>query len=239
MRLKLKLTSAEPVSLPLNYNHALQSALYSALPDDEYRAVLHEQGFGAGNRSFKLFTFGMLQGRYTVNREKKEICFPEEVGLELRSPDGELFRRFAASLCAGTELRLLGNRLMTAVSSAELSPKPYGGTTLIRMLSPITVYRTENGKTVYFSPEEAEFQSCVEGNLRSKYLAVFGHEDTGPVRLEPVKVKRCVTVFKGTYITAWNGYFLLTAEPAAMGFLYDCGLGGKNSQGFGMFEYAE
>jgi len=48
-----------------------------------------------------------------------------------------------------------------------------------------------------------------------------------------------VTVFKGTRITAWNGIYEIVCPPDYLKFLYDAGIGAKNSQGFGMFESVE
>lgn len=50
------------------------------------------------------------------------------------------------------------------------------------------------------------------------------------------KLKKQVTLFKGTRITAWDGRFRLKGDPALLTFLYNTGLGTKSSQGFGMFE---
>ncbi len=46
-----------------------------------------------------------------------------------------------------------------------------------------------------------------------------------------------VTKFGGEiFITAWKGSFTLKSDVESLQFLYDTGLGSRNSQGFGMFE---
>ena len=45
-----------------------------------------------------------------------------------------------------------------------------------------------------------------------------------------------MTKYQGNYITAWYGKYLISGKRKYLDFLYQAGLGSKNSQGFGMFE---
>ena len=45
-----------------------------------------------------------------------------------------------------------------------------------------------------------------------------------------------VTKYKGFYINAWFGMYVLTGKRQYLDFLYQTGIGSKNAQGFGMFE---
>ena len=47
---------------------------------------------------------------------------------------------------------------------------------------------------------------------------------------------KVVTTLKGIYITGWKGNYILNGSPDYLTFLYNCGIGNKNSQGFGLFE---
>ena len=85
MQLSVNIRLEEPLSLPLNYNHIIQSVIYrslSVMPD--YASFLHEQGYTNRKRQYKMFHFGQLTGDYVV-REKK-IIFQSYVMLEVRSP---------------------------------------------------------------------------------------------------------------------------------------------------------
>ena len=58
----------------------------------------------------------------------------------------------------------------------------------------------------------------------------------------PLKVGRrdkYVTKYKGFYLSAWLGEYQLTGPRKNLDFLYQTGLGCRNSQGFGMFEIKE
>ena len=61
MQLSVNIRLEEPLSLPLNYNHIIQSVIYrslSVMPD--YASFLHEQGYTNRKRQYKMFHFGQL-----------------------------------------------------------------------------------------------------------------------------------------------------------------------------------
>ena len=45
-----------------------------------------------------------------------------------------------------------------------------------------------------------------------------------------------LTKYKGFFINGWKGIYQLSGERKYLDFLYQTGLGAKNSQGFGMFD---
>ena len=86
MQLSVNIRLEEPLSLPLNYNHIIQSVIYrslSVMPD--YASFLHEQGYTNRKRQYKMFHFGQLTGDYVVRGKK--IIFQSYVMLEVRSPE--------------------------------------------------------------------------------------------------------------------------------------------------------
>ena len=59
------------------------------------------------------------------------------------------------------------------------------------------------------------------------------------IKIQPIQISakdKFVTKYKQSYITGWYGIYKLIGERKYLDFLYQVGLGGKNSQGFGMFE---
>ena len=75
-------------------------------------------------------------------------------------------------------------------------------------------------------------------NFRRKYCAAYGIEpDTDITVGDIARPRKYVTQYRrGIYITAWHGEFDLRGTPEALDFLYQTGLGSRNSQGFGMFD---
>jgi CRISPR-associated endoribonuclease Cas6 len=112
-----------------------------------------------------------------------------------------------------------------------------------KMLSPMTMYSTLSrpdgkSKTYYYSPFEREFSSLMESNARKKYELV-SKKAPNDLRLEvvPEKVNKGnekIMKYKGTVIKAWTGIYHMRGSPELLRTAYECGLGAKNSQGFGM-----
>ena len=104
------------------------------------------------------------------------------------------------------------------------------------MNTPIVAYRTEGNYTRYFSYDDPEFFDIVIGNLKKKYFAVYGKEYEGELCFECVRVNKkskCVTKYKETYITGYYGDYLFKGDSDIIKIAYYCGLGSKNSMGFG------
>ena len=108
----------------------------------------------------------------------------------------------------------------------------------IKTQPPIVIQsKTEENKTIPYSPTQREFYSLVDANFQNKYKAHFGHESLTNITLLPMgNFKKIVTSYKGTWITAYHGNFELHGSSQSLQFLYDTGLGMKNPQGFGMFD---
>lgn len=237
MQIKIVLAKKN-LKLTLAYQYYAQSMIYRMLgPSPGYSEFLHSCGYADGGKTFKLFTFGALKGSYRI--EDKSIIFDETAELEIRSPETEFIQAVLTYLATSRVIELCGQsvgilsyKLMNRCITAE--------NVVIKMLSPVTVYKTEGRKTIYFTPGDDRFYELIAKNFRQKYKAASGSLPDGeaviaPVRFDPVKDKR-VTLFKDTYITAWNGIYSLNACPEHIDFLYNTGIGSKNSQGFGMFE---
>lgn len=226
------------ITLPIATGETVQGLIYRAISSDaEFSARIHGEGKRFGGRSFKLFTFGELKGKYTV-RDKSIIYF-SDVSLEIRSADAYFIQLLFSYFTLNRIVRLGNNAV--EISDLRLSETSvYSECALIRTVSPITVYLTEHsGYTCYFSPEDGEFYSLVSSNAKRKWASVYGDNADVEIRLSAAEetgyIKRA-TRFKDTYITAWHGSFVLEASPCVIGFLYNTGLGSKSSQGFGMFD---
>ena len=73
----------------------------------------------------------------------------------------------------------------------------------------------------------------------NKYKMFYRTDSVPPVRLFPLRVDqsdKTVVQYKGGYITAWGGEYVLNSSPAMLELAYYSGLGAKNPQGFGTIE---
>lgn len=228
---------AKELLLPLSYQYALQGVIYQLLQDTpEASALLHDQGYDYGNRRYKLFTFSRLKGRKRI--VERSVLFEGPCRLEIRSPHSALIDQLLSALQRRTELELMNQNLPIidfSVTSREID----AASIRIRMLSPLTVHRNEGNFVHYFAPDEPAFPQLINENYRRKHSAFTGVPTEDAVLILPSLVTahdRCVTRFKGTSICSYYGEYILQGTPEALTFLYDCGLGARNSQGFGMFE---
>lgn len=238
MQLTIQHNVGRELTLPINYQHILQSIIFRHLQQvPEYSAFLHNKGFGMEKRKFKLFTFGPIDGNYRIRG--REITFLDTVSWEVRSAEPYFLKLLQESVRMNG--LTYGFQEYAEVETTLEDKAVETDAVKIRMLSPICVYATdrESGKTEYFSPELEEFAVRVNDSFRRKYRAYSGVEADSDIELLPLQIDardKCVTKYKGFYITAWKGRYVLRGERKYLDFLYQTGLGSKNSQGFGMFE---
>lgn len=237
LRLRLVLEGlGGSLEVPIHYNEVVQGFIYRHL-DPELAGHVHDHGYPEGPRRFKLFTFSRFMGRWEKAGERLRFSGP--VTLVVASP----VPGFAASLASrllSRETVHLGNQLARLLAlEAEPIPQP-SGPVRIKLLSPLTVYCTENRGdrryTRYFSPFEEDFAVQVLRNLERKVQLWEGHARplTGTFRPLRVSEKNLHIVrYKGTVIKGWTGIYELHIPPEAFRLAYLSGLGSKNSQGFG------
>ena len=242
MQFRLYFSFPGQLSLPLGYNHILQGFIYETLrAEPENSAFLHDHGYIDENRPFKLFVFSQIDGKYEVKAPK--IFFNESISFEIRSPMSDFCDIFYLALMHREQYILNGQEVFLTgcvatkrtITSDDIK---------VRTLSPIALTKTcmdeDSKKTIYISPDDEEYETSVISNFVNKYRAAYGNGPEPGLRICPVNVTgkdKVVTKFGGKiYVTAWNGIYRLTGDPHYLQFLYDCGVGAKNSQGFGMVE---
>ncbi len=233
MQLKISLNPRSGLCIPLSYNHHVQSAIYRKLGEVGASDSLHDGGFGC-ERKFKGFVFGELRGKYTV--KDKKLTFTETISLEVRSPVPSFCDALQRAVELAPQIKLFDTWL--DVTGAELTNQHINrDSAVFRAVSPVVAYHTQaDGHTVFLSPDDPNFISYLLNNFSRKYTAVAGAEPE-TVSISPVgSFRRVVTNFKGTWITGWKGLFSINGSSRSLEFLYDSGLGSKNSQGFGLLE---
>ena len=236
MQIKIILVSDKWINLPIAYRHAQQSLIYNALRNcPGYSENLHNYGVSDNTTGFKLFTFGPLEGSYT--KVGKKLIFHGRVAFEIRCHDSFMAQLLLTGLSVGKSVALLNNDLI--VESCLMENKViFDRTVIVKTVSPITVLRnTSNKHTVYYSPEDDVFFERIVSNAKRKWCALYDEKDFSfNIYSADGNYRKLVTLFKGTYVNAWYGDFILEGNPQVINFLYNVGLGNRTSQGFGMFE---
>lgn len=238
--IKLRMDPSSP-AIPIHYNYLIQSAIYAALPED-MAARLHDGGFQSGKRSFKMFSFSRLLGRFSLDRTAGTIAFPEGVSLVITSPDTELFLSLINNLLTKSSVRL-GQSIFYVEEVRFDEQKAEGDVLTVRTLSPVVVYSTllrpEGGKyTCYYQPGEREFDRLVTANLVKKYEAFYGRRaPEGEIHARPLNRPRLhVTSYKNTVVKGYTCRLRLNGPRDLLQMALDAGLGGKGSQGYGCVE---
>jgi len=244
MRIKIALmsTKGEEIKVPVNYNYLIQSFIYRNL-ESRLSQFLHNEGFKFEKRTFRMFVFSRLFGKYTYSPEEKILSFERTVSFYLASPHTEILERFAESIIREPEVRIFKQDLF--VSSIEvMRRKIFPEEVFIKAISPITIHSTlytgeGKKKTYYYTPFEKEFTALIERNIKKKYSAFYKRIVEGKLTIEPIKVKagnEKVVIYKGFTIKGWMGIYRLHGSPELIAFSYYTGLGDRNPQGFGMWE---
>lgn len=242
MQLLIELKKIDQFSLPVNYNYLLQSMIYNLLDNKENLSrKIHETGYQIEDKHFKLFTFSLLRGQYKIHG--KRIEFLDKVLFEIRTVDKNILLTIVESLLNLETLRIGQN--LVKILNVKIGEKKLTGTSYkIRMISPLVVRSTDadTKKTWYYNPFDTEFKSRIMENFERKYQAYYHKVPTGRFDIEPINYSlknKFVTKYKDFLITGWRGEFEIRGDAEVLDFLYQVGLGEKNSMGFGMFVIEE
>lgn len=257
MRFKISIRINKHISgnrLPLNYAYELQSVIYKifAGADAEFSEWLHNNGYSANKKKFKLFTFSRLHiPQYKIDGSFLHILSDNVVWYVSFLPERST-NEFIKGVFSQQEFDL-GNRqcrVRCCIESVEMVSTPmYAETMHFSLLSPICItLKRSDGSNEYISPSHPNAEKLILTNLLDKYLAINNKEY--PDRDFPFSLK-IKTTPKSTRTTIkagtpkeskLRGYmcdFQLTAPQELMKIMYEGGIGGKNSMGFGMCEVME
>lgn len=230
--------------IPINYNYFIQSAIYANL-EPGLACRIHDRGYQAGSRKYKLFTFSKLLGRFVFNQEQRTISFPDGAVLVISSPDADFIESFVNTVLQKPFLRV--DQADFEISGVETKGyKILTGTVKLKTLSPVVVYSTlikpEGSKyTCFYQAGEPEWTRLVGENLRKKYNAFYDKTPPeGEIMVRLINRPRLhVMNYKNTVIKGYTNNLELTGPRELLQMGYDAGLGSKGSQGFGCVELLE
>jgi CRISPR-associated endoribonuclease Cas6 len=251
MRFSLQLvpdTSIFGNTLPINYQYELSSFVYAAIhrSDAQYSTWLHQNGFVADNKQFRLFTFSHLHvPKYNIAGDRLMIESPT-VEWQIAFLPGRSTEEFIRGLFS-EQVFTLGDRqskVQFRVTGIELMAEPVFTTdTVFTTLSPVCIARhiPETNQIFYESPDSPYAREAMLRNLKNKYAAYHGHDYTGfgtfELKLLSKPISKLVSIKTGTpYQTKIRGYtfrFKLKADEELLKVMWNSGLGEKGSMGFG------
>ena len=249
MRIQILADVGQQITLPINYNHLLVGAIYRFLAESnpEYADFLHEEGYHAAKKRFKLFTFSQLMAeRRRITGE--QIHFRSTLTWFVSSPIEQFLSHFADTLLTQGRLSIGQQQLKILDVNIPRTPS-FQPEMHFRCLSPIVMsaVREHDGKrrTHYCLPDDPQLSELIRQNLLRKHEAIHGRIpqddaltfrfDDNYIRRKQGRVTRLVD-FKGIKIRGILCPFRVSGSLALMQVGYECGFGDKNSAGFGMVE---
>jgi len=258
MRIRIEVQSAlDKFILPQGYNPYVQGLVNACIPED-----IKWSGIATGTEEahFKLFTFSQLyaksveriditprEGVETDGHVHYQLVMSSPVWFYLSSPSPEFIEALVPRLEQAHDLHLERNLVQSVrvVAAYPVTIPTHGLVTWrIRTISPITVYQSEikdSNSAHYFAPDDPLFAKLVLDNAVRKYYAWTQEKapsDGFSISCLDHTPHLAVISFKDTPVHGYTGRFQLTGDAKLLSFLYESGLGGKNSHGFGMFDIA-
>lgn len=243
MHITFSLTSSEDscIRLPSANLHLFQSMLYSLLPSD-IAARIHDEGFASDGRKMKLFAMSWPSSCARPQFGENTIIFPLPLKLTVSTPIQELVKGFTGGALSRDNIRI-GNNHLTCSGIEKKDCKADSDSITVKTLSPITCYDSIelNGRhyTKYLTPYDSEFQKGIYFNLLRKYKLLNPDKDIPSEKftVTPIgRLKERVSMFEksGSFpIKGWWGKFRLEGSREILQTALDCGLGSKNSSGWG------
>lgn len=230
MQIYLTFKLDETLCIPLSYNYQLQSSIYSKLAEIGFSDFWHDEGFGE-TQNFKMFTFSPLSGSYSI--VDKKICFENEISFEVRSPIFEFCDELQRSFEVRPYIKLFDTRLQL-IGAGLTNQHINDGRALFSAASPVIVSTVlPDRKTEYFYPGDDCFIERLKNNYKNKFESAY--EGNAPeIDIQVVSEgKKVVTKYKNIWLNGNKCELLVKGDCFALEFIYNSGLGEKNSQGFG------
>ena len=229
------------IRVPRANLHLFQALLYAVLPPDR-ASFLHDTGYSAGGRQMKLFAMSWPIAAGQPVFEEKAVKFPLPIRLIVSSPMNDTVNGIAGGALNSGILRIGNNSVRCSYIEAAIQ-RVSGKSVTVRTLSPITCYSQakRNGRpfTVYHEPDQQEFEDSIFNNLVLKFRALYPERKlpAGKVRVTALgdvheRISRFSEKLKFP-IKGWTGRFKLEGPQELLQTAVDCGLGAKNSSGWG------
>ena len=243
MHITFSFTSQEisNIRLPSANLHLFQSMLYSLLPSD-MAAKIHDEGFDSDGRKMKLFAMSWPVSSARPQFGEGTIIFPLPLRLTVSTPIHELAAGFTGGALSREDIRI-GNNHLICNNIEKHEHKINSESVTVKTLSPVTCYDSteRNGRqyTKYFTPNDNEFQNGIQFNLMRKFRLLNPGKEipSETFSIKPIgHVKERVSMFEkgGLFpVKGWWGKFRLEGSREILQTAVDCGLGSKNSSGWG------
>ena len=237
MRIKLALKCNSGIFIPFNYNAKINAMILDKikLADVEYAEQIHN------GRSFKFFTFSnlIIPNRQIDAARGGLIVKSNEINLIISSPDKKFAHAFLAGIVQDPLVNIGGVKLVFESMNIIDDPDFSSGILTFKTLTPIITSTKKEVEGVLkkwdLTPKDIHFYSNIRNNIIKKYIAFNGILQDDRFNLSTIKLLNTKRIsVKNTFHVGNMGIFKMSGTPQLLEFAYNCGLGERNSMGFGM-----
>ncbi|MDW8075942.1 MAG: CRISPR-associated endoribonuclease Cas6 [Bacteroidota bacterium] len=260
MRLRIELRARATGVVGWDYRYALAAWVYGLLRRIEpaYAEFLHQHGYALdARRRTRLFTFSFRVPTAQPTPEGLAIRPGTRAEMLLSSPLQEAFLKpVVEAIIAYSRLELVvpPHRAVWQVEAVEAMPPPLlGEAVTAQLLSPVVVSVPGAVHPQYLYALDERVPEQLRQNALKKYRALTGCDAPGDIRFA---VDRTYVEQKGgehsrritslhrikagtpeeTAIRAFRAPIHIQGDRRIIAVLYDCGIGEKNSMGFGCWQ---
>jgi len=235
--------------LPLDYQYAVASLIYATLgsASTEFAAKLHDTGYQADGRSFKLFTFSRIRTLDARVVNDTLLLESPEIELQISSPVAEFIKHLVSGLSKHETFRIATGSFRIAHAELVLAPG-FKDRMAFRALSPLTETIRAGEQHPSFLTLADNWSEVMQRNLLRKYEVLHGRQpddtrftfswDNNYIAGAERRGKRLSVLrdIRGTKIRGWLAPFTVAGSRELIELGYEAGFGARNSMGFGMAE---
>ena len=229
MKSRVYLRASNRGVFSINYQHALSSALYHFIEEanPDLSSELHHSG------GFKFFNFSYLRvPRAAIKGASIELIPGAHASFHFSSPDSRILESTVSGMLSTGEFDLLGQRF--EIERIEILQTPeFSGSVRFRSLSPIYI-DDGNSPRKDLMATDPEWKKRLEENTRKKYSTYRGKDTAIRFRIGDVLSFRSKRInIAGNWWRGSMAVFDAEGDPEVLRFLWDTGIGSRNSQGMG------
>ena len=215
----------------LGVNYAIQSLIFKMLGN--LSGFYHDEGYKNNGKIFKGFVFSkILQKAKFLN---DTLVFPNEISFSMAFENIDIYNQ----LIKNTQVFLCGQECEVDFELIKCSIKKDCSRYRIATLSPILSRAVYANKSICLDHRQFVFYRNIKKNAVNNFKAIKGYEYNGEFYLKPVnhyKIRKETVLYKNMNFKGNVGHFYINCNLEMLDLLLDCGIGEKNSQGFGMIE---
>lgn len=237
MRFRLDFTTENNI-IPVDYRRIILSYIKNSLR--KYDEKIFNQYYHANDPIHKDFTFSVNFGKCKFV-ENKIIMQDNDLSLYYSTSDYLLGTYLFASFREQVnKIFKIKNNTITLKKIIFFKSKDIISDVIdFKIVSPLLIRdHKEDNKDYYYSFDDEEYKDILINNLKYR-LKDIPEKLINEIEFLPQKIKTVLVKNYGVILKGNIGFIKINAHPKILEYIYNSGLGAKNSMGFGMLEISK